>query len=132
MSAEHTSRFLTPFLQWLCPTISPLTLARIEALVRKAGHVGEYALLAALLFRALVCTLLAGRIALVSVLVLSLCALYAASDEFHQSFVPSRTASARDVLIDLCGATLAIALYACWLRLVVKRSPPLESGPERI
>jgi VanZ family protein len=44
-------------------------------------------------------------------LVLLSCAAYAASDEFHQSFVPSRTASLRDVTIDLCGATLAVLLY---------------------
>jgi VanZ family protein len=34
--------------------------------------------------------------------------LYAASDEFHQSFVPSREASVLDVLIDTAGSVLAL------------------------
>ena len=33
------------------------------------------------------------------------CALFAASDEFHQTFVKSRTPSVRDVLLDVTGAS---------------------------
>jgi VanZ family protein len=40
------------------------------------------------------------------------CAIFAASDEFHQSFVPSRTASLNDVMIDICGAFVGLAV--CW------------------
>ncbi|PYL64267.1 MAG: hypothetical protein DMF25_07725 [Verrucomicrobia bacterium] len=40
------------------------------------------------------------------------CAVLAASDEFHQSFVPSRTATLGDVLIDICGAFVGVAI--CW------------------
>jgi len=111
MSAEHTSRIIVPLLRWLFPTITPLTLVRLEFFIRKAGHVSEYAVLAVLLYRAFVHTVFQSRRALSAGLVLSLCAAYAASDEFHQSFVPSRTASLRDVMIDICGATLAVLLY---------------------
>jgi VanZ family protein len=52
MSAEHTSRFIVPFLRWLKPDISPETLASIHFIVRKCAHVGEYAVLALLLLRA--------------------------------------------------------------------------------
>src|ERR1700759_4006728 len=52
LSAEQTSRFLVPFLLWLKPTMSYHTIATIHLLVRKAGHVTEYAVLAALLWRA--------------------------------------------------------------------------------
>src|SRR5437588_274930 len=38
------------------------------------------------------------------------CAVFAASDEFHQSFVPSRTSSMNDVIIDICGAAIALAI----------------------
>ena len=48
MSAEHTSRFLVPFLRWLNPDISVETLAEIHFCVRKAAHVTEYAILALL------------------------------------------------------------------------------------
>src|ERR1043166_6368308 len=52
MSAEHTSRFLVPFLRWLDPGISVETLAEIHFCVRKAAHVTEYAILALLVARA--------------------------------------------------------------------------------
>ena len=111
MSVEHTSRFIGPFLRWFDPTISPFTILRVQFFMRKLAHVSEYAVLAVLLYRAFVHTALKGRRALSAGLVLLLCAAYAATDEFHQSFVPSRTASVRDVMIDICGATLAVMLY---------------------
>jgi VanZ family protein len=40
-------------------------------------------------------------------------AIFAASDEFHQAFVPSRTASLNDVMIDICGALIGLAI--CWM-----------------
>lgn len=112
MSAEHTSRFIEPFLRWLRPGISPDTIARAHFYIRKAAHVSEYAVLAALFYRALVNTLCAGRAVAAAAIVLLFCAAYAASDEFHQSFIPSRTASARDVAIDVSGALLAVCLYS--------------------
>ena len=48
MSAEHTSRFLVPFLLWLKPGISVETVALIQFCVRKAAHLTEYAILALL------------------------------------------------------------------------------------
>ncbi|MDI1321017.1 MAG: VanZ family protein, partial [bacterium] len=47
-------------------------------------------------------------------LALLLAAVYAATDEFHQSFVPGRTASLGDVLIDITGAFVALAVAAAW------------------
>jgi len=38
------------------------------------------------------------------------CAIFAVSDEFHQSFVSSRTASGNDVLIDISGALIGLAI----------------------
>ena len=100
-----------PLLHWFYPTISPFTVLRVQFFMRKLAHVLEYAVLAVLLYRAFVHTVLRGRRALSAGLVLLLCAAYAATDEFHQAFVPSRTASLRDVMIDICGATLAVILY---------------------
>jgi len=111
MSAEHTSRIIGPLLHWFYPTISPFTLLRVQFFMRKLAHVLEYAVLAVLLYRAFVHTVLRSRRALSAGLVLLLCAAYAATDEFHQAFVPSRTASLRDVMIDICGAMLAVILY---------------------
>jgi VanZ family protein len=41
------------------------------------------------------------------------CVIFAVSDEFHQSFIPSRTSSPYDAMIDVCGAFLGLAI--CWM-----------------
>lgn len=111
-SARHTSRFLIPLLRWINPQISIAALAACEIAVRKGAHISEYAILAVLLIRALRAK--TERAFLYhAALVLVAAALYAATDEFHQSFTPSRTAAARDVMIDCCGAALGLAAF--WL-----------------
>ena len=108
LSAEHTSRFIGPFLRWLVPDISNATVASVQLVVRKCGHLTEYAILAALFYRAFrQQQLRSGAVFTIS---LFLAALYAALDEFHQSFVASRTASAWDVMIDCLGAFVSLTI----------------------
>jgi len=113
-SSENTSRFIAPLLKWLKPDISEAAVGAIILAIRKTAHVAEYAVLAALLWRAV---RLAGRSEArprswrQAGLALLLSALYAVSDEFHQSFVKSREASVRDVALDTAGASLG--LLAC-------------------
>ena len=111
LSAEHTSRFLVPFLHWLDPQISSAAINSIQIVIRKLGHLTEYAILATLIWRALRSaenwkrsTLILFAVSLIG------CAVFAASDEFHQSFVPSRTSSVNDVMIDIFGAGIALAI----------------------
>src|SRR5438128_2008353 len=52
--------------------------------------------------------------------ILLLAIAYALTDEFHQSFVPSRTASIYDSLIDSVGALIGLTII--WLRL--RKSAP--------
>jgi len=110
MSAEHTSRILTPLLRWWNPDISLAGIAQAHLLVRKAAHLTEYAILALLLCRAL----RGGveefwqRVALT----LAPAMIFAVADEFHQSFVASRTASLGDVLLDCSGALLGLMICA--------------------
>jgi VanZ family protein len=116
LSAEHTSRFIVPFLRWLDPAMSFQTIIAIHFAIRKIGHFTEYAILAAFLWRAL-----RGTFSLASKATLTVCtflvgAAFAASDEFHQSFVATRTASGHDVLIDCCGALVAVLLCAMLAR----------------
>ena len=103
LSAAHTSRFIGPLLRWFYPDISNATIASVQFFVRKCGHLTEYAILAALLCRALLRS--PPSIAFV------IAALYAVLDEFHQSFVPSRTGSRWDVLIDCIGALIGIGIF---------------------
>ena|SRR3712207_4382209 len=110
MSAEHTSRFIGPFLRWLVPEISAATIVAVQLLVRKLAHVTEYALLASLLLRAL--RPAPGEAMLPrAVTALAVAGACAALDEFHQSFVASRTGSPRDVMIDVAGAVIGVAIY---------------------
>ena len=74
-------------------------------LVSKLAHVGEYAILGACIQWAL-----GARPAWPAWL---MTLAYAATDEFHQTFVPGRTARVTDVLIDAAGAAAGIAL-ALW------------------
>jgi VanZ family protein len=72
---------------------------------RTLGHFAGYALLAAAWAWAL-----PGRLPRRLLLAAGISFLYAVSDEYHQSFVEGRTASADDVAIDSLG--IATALFA--------------------
>ena len=114
MSAEHTSRFIGPFLRWFAPDITDATIASVQLVVRKCAHLIEYAILSALLLRALRQRLMGARS-----IAFGLAALCAFLDEFHQSFVPSRTGSPWDVLTDCLGAILGLVIY---VRMTRRRS----------
>ena len=122
LSAAQTSRLIGPLLRWLNPDISPAAIAQLQFFVRKAAHLIEYGVLAALLWRALRGTAAALKMSILAGAALLTCAIFAASDEFHQSFVASRTASASDVLIDICGAMIGLTIcVAVARRKTVKR-----------
>jgi VanZ family protein len=74
-----------------------------DTVLRKCAHVTEYAVLGALLYRAL------GREALA----LAIGIAYAATDELHQHFVRGRHPSPVDVAIDAVGVALGMLV---WLR----------------
>lgn len=78
---------------------------KIEYPVRKAAHMSEYAVLALLIFQALTAF---DRKKNRGCMALGITAAYAATDEFHQLFVPGRAGRVTDVLIDSAGAFLAL------------------------
>ncbi len=117
LSADHTSRFLVPFLLWLDPAMSYHTIAAIHLILRKLGHVTEYAVLATLLWRALRGTFSVLSRTTIGVCTFVVAACFAMTDEFHQSFVPSRTATVHDVFIDCVGIALAITLCVMFSRM---------------
>jgi VanZ family protein len=69
--------------------------------LRKLGHAAEYAILGAMLLRAL------GRPGVA----VAVGAAYAVSDEVHQHFVRGRNAAWYDVLIDWIGLTIGVMLW---------------------
>src|SRR5438046_10326161 len=100
MSAEHTSRFIVPFLRWLNPDISPATLASIHSVVRKCAHLGEYAVLALLLLRAVIfMTNLKRSRAILYVRVWGGCLFVATTDEFNHTVTIARADSAPEIRI---------------------------------
>src|SRR5438552_5792788 len=110
-SSINTSRFIVPFLLWLFPGLSDSRLAEIHVLIRKAGHFTEYAVLALLARRAFVTSSKANIQRSWFELGLLLITCYALLDEFHQSFVPSRTASIYDSAIDVAGGLTVLLLF---------------------
>ena len=125
-SVEHSARLLVPVLTWLLPWATPDQIALLHALVRKLGHLTEYAILAALWFRGLVGErrLTPATSAWVS---FTVCVTWAVLDEIHQETVPSRAASAWDVAIDTAGATLALLTARTYGNRLFRRLLPRTS-----
>jgi VanZ family protein len=81
-----------------------------DTILRKAAHMAEYGLLWLLWWRAFGYRN-AGAVAAIAI-------AYAATDEFHQSFVEGRNGTPVDVLIDAAGVALAAAAVAARRRVV--------------
>jgi VanZ family protein len=78
-------------------------LGLIDHIGRKLIHFAEYALLTFLWWRALATVTTPGRAALIALLLSS---GYAATDEYHQTFVEGRHGSPIDWAIDSAGAAV--------------------------
>ena len=134
MSAENTSRWLLPV--WI-KLFGPISAARWDVVhhyIRKTGHFVGYGSVSLGFFDSWRVTLerhwpewrlrfrYAGGLAL-------LCTLLLASwDEWHQSFIPGRTSSVRDVALDFCGALTAHLALLC-IASVVRRRPSVRVAP---
>jgi VanZ family protein len=121
LSSQNTSRFLFPLLHFLFG-IDYARFAPWHFLLRKTGHVFGYGLLSILFFRAFRETLpaaggarwsfrWAGIAVLGTILVASL-------DEWHQSYIPTRTGTLHDVILDSCAGMAAqlVLFFYPWKR----------------
>jgi VanZ family protein len=117
LSAHYTSRILFPLLHYLFG-LSHSSFEHWHFYMRKGGHVFGYGLLSILLFRAWRETLPApnhSRWTLRwSVLAVIGTAVVASLDEWHQSFLPSRTGTIHDVVLDTCAAIAVQLLVLLW------------------
>jgi VanZ family protein len=93
----------------------------LDLVLRKCAHMAVYALLATACVRGLAYHGLPPRRQLAGAAVLA--ALYAISDEFHQTFVPGRSGAPRDVAIDLIGIAAGLALLHRNARLRARVAP---------
>lgn len=124
-SEAHTNVWLWRLLHLFSPdTLGAHSLPGDSAVlwwaVRKTAHLAEYAVLGLLAARALGAlfpgyVLGTGRKTVwrMAAVVLAFGALVASVDEWHQTSLPSRTGSMRDVLLDMLG--LSLGLLVVWL-----------------
>jgi VanZ family protein len=123
MSAENTSQWLYPLWVRFLGPISAGHWNELHHLIRKTGHFVGYGLVSVAffyswrqtLYRMAVKHWTLWRRASVAAVLCTL--LIAIMDEFHQSFLPSRTSSPIDVCIDLCGAIAAQLLLLLAIQL---------------
>lgn len=106
-------------------------VASLQFLARKSAHFSIYMILGVLSFLAVISyekLLFAMRLTTSG----GICLLYAASDEFHQLFVPGRSGEVRDVMIDFSGAALGIALSMLVFLLICRiKKKRTEKNEER-
>lgn len=107
-SAVNTSRVVRPLLLWLFPNITEESISLTHFLVRKAAHITEYAILGWLAARAFIGSSLELLRRKWFLAALVLVVLHALIDEYHQSFVPTRTGSLYDSGIDVAGGLIGL------------------------
>ncbi|HTW62408.1 MAG TPA: VanZ family protein [Terracidiphilus sp.] len=110
--ADHTSRPLRAIFQALFGRVSDAHWEIIHHAIRKSGHFVGYGLIGVAWLRAWWMTLPRSHFLSDAVLALVGTALIASCDEWHQAFLPNRTGTPWDVLLDCCGAiTLELLAY---------------------
>jgi VanZ family protein len=119
LSSNNTSRILYPLLHFIFG-LDWEHFHRWHFFIRKGGHVVGYAILSILLFRAWRATLPAmsdlkwtPRWAAIAVLGT---AFVASLDEWHQSYIPTRTGAFHDVVLDTCAGIAAQILVYLWIK----------------
>ncbi len=106
--------FVRDFQEWK-PQEQDAFAERIDHFVRKSAHAAEYVVLGFLLGGMYASWGLRGKKHFFVTAGSGI--LYAATDEFHQLFVPGRSGQLSDVLLDSCGVLAGTVLYigAVWL-----------------
>lgn len=106
---------------WFSSQPQPIDLPEpwLETLVGEIGHMIGYAGLGLLWWRTLAARQTSSERQTLALAFL-LTALYAISDEYHQTFVPGRSGNVVDVLIDATGTALGLWLLRRWQQ---KRQP---------
>lgn len=115
--ADHTAGPLRRIYEALFGPVSNANWGTIHLLIRKSGHFCGYGLLGVAWLRAWWLTLPLSRFMFDAELALLGTALVATCDEWHQRFLPNRTSSPLDVLLDCCGSLVMQWLVYLYVRL---------------
>jgi VanZ family protein len=117
LGADRTTGPLRWIFQAIFGPVSDARWAMIHHLIRKSGHFFGYGLLGLAWLRAWWMTLPRSRYFEDAFLALLGTALVASCDEWHQTFLPNRTGTPWDVLLDCCGVVTLLLLVFVYLRL---------------
>jgi VanZ family protein len=110
--SDHTSGPLRAIFQGIFGTVGDANWQFIHHLIRKSGHFIGYGLLGLAWLRAWWMTSPDPAFFKAAALALLGTAMTASADEYHQSFLPNRTSSVWDVLLDCTGAfVLQLVVY---------------------
>jgi VanZ family protein len=112
-SSQNTSAFILPALHWLFPHASAETLDLMHGIIRKMAHLTEYFIFSIFLLQGVRGKDRGWKLRW-TIWAVMIAAAYASFDEFHQSFVSSRTASPWDALLDTVGAAAAQIVMWLW------------------
>ena len=111
-SAPHSVHLLQRIVEAIFGPVPGIPWDKVNFWVRKSGHFTGYGLIGLSWLRAWWMTLPHSRYALDAGLSLLGCAAMASLDEWHQSYIPTRTGSPWDVLLDCTGAcTMMLVAY---------------------
>ena len=111
-SSEHTSGPFRWLYELFCGPVSDTRWHIVHFYMRKSGHFFGYGVFGLLWLRAWWFSLPHSRFFVDAALAVLGCGMVASADEFHQTFLPSRTGSPWDVLLDCSGAiTLQLTVY---------------------
>lgn len=121
LKPRNTLALIEPVLRLLRPSASSADIDRLHITARDLGHF----LIPAAAFGILVFGPLRRR----PVLALALCVLFAVIDESIQNFIPGRSGSVADVIIDASGAVFAYFAYVAIIRI---RKPRRDSAHGRV
>jgi VanZ family protein len=137
LSSNHTGDLLYKVVSRLFPNINLHDVLILNMILRKTGHVTGYGILSLLLLRGWRRTLARARatfgrstVGLVTfgrtVTLAWLGTVFVASmDEWHQSFIPSRTGTWHDVVLDSTAGLVFLSVAYFWMRI---RERPLSSA----
>jgi len=134
LSASNTSRILYPLLHYLFG-LDWEHFHQWHFYIRKGGHVVGYAILSILAFRAWRETFPARgnprwTIRWASIAVL-MTVFVASLDEWHQSFIPSRTGRWQDVVLDTCAGIAAQVIILLWWKVLWKGTASSRAAQAR-
>ena len=117
-SSQLSGGLLTAVIEVLTGMFKGLSLnpETLHFLIRKGAHFGAYLILGLFTAHAM-----EPKSRKEWMWTLVICIIYAASDEYHQTFIPGRSGELKDVLIDSSGSFTGITLYGLILSLLQKR-----------